>query len=94
MEWIQHLRRVGFRFKQLGGSFVTHIPHGDSPAKIEWNKEHQKGNTQITNRLRGRIHDKYIEFIKWLEENVPDTSRLKKCESFEDDEVNQLNEES
>lgn len=93
MEWILHLRRVGYSFKQLGGSFVSHVPHHDSPAKIEWNKEHQNGEARITSHLRGRIDDKYMDFVKWLDANVPDNSRLKKCESFEDDEVNQLNEE-
>lgn len=94
MEWILHLRRVGYSFKQLGGSFVTHVPHRDSPAKIAWNKEHQKGEKTITNHLRRHIDDKYSDFIKWLDVNIPDSSRLQTCESFEDDEVYQLKEQS
>jgi hypothetical protein len=89
MAWILHLRRAGYSFKQLGGSFVSHVPHKDSPAKIEWNKENQNGKTSSTSLLRGRINDKYKDFIKLLDASVPDNTRLQKCESFEDDAVEQ-----
>ena len=33
------LRKVGYKFTQLGGAFLVHYPHLDSPSRIEWNKK-------------------------------------------------------
>ena len=31
------MRRTGYQFSQLGGSFVVHYPHLDSSSRREWN---------------------------------------------------------
>ncbi len=32
------LRRVGYKFSQVGGAFLVHYPHLDSKSRLEWNK--------------------------------------------------------
>lgn len=39
MTWAMHLRKVGYKFTQLGGAFLVHYPHLDSASRIEWNKK-------------------------------------------------------
>ena len=39
MTWAMQLRKVGYKFTQLGGAFLVHYPHLDSPSRIEWNKK-------------------------------------------------------
>ena len=36
MTWAMHLRRSGYDFAQMGGSFVCHYPHFRSKAKLSW----------------------------------------------------------
>jgi len=32
------LRKVGYKFSQIGGAFLVHYPHSSSKARREWNK--------------------------------------------------------
>ncbi len=91
MEWMLHLRRLGYRLQQIGGSFVTHFPHLSSPAKLEWkNAPLRDGEIDLTRHLRGWTDNSFVEFSNWLEANVPDYSRLGRCEGFGDDEEDPL----
>ena len=42
MTMVMHLRHVGYKFSQLGGAFVVHYPHLDSPSRMEWNEAPQE----------------------------------------------------
>jgi hypothetical protein len=99
MAWMMHLRRLGFRLQQVGGSFLTHFPHQKSKAKEEWEKTPSElkdssslpkdvaGIVDFSRYLRGTADKTFLEFRRWLDTNVPDNSRLAKCEDFEDDDA-------
>jgi len=38
MTFIMQLRRMGYMFRQIGGAFVVHYPHLDSPSRQKWNE--------------------------------------------------------
>ena len=78
--WILQLRSRGYIFKQIGGVFVIHFPHDDSPAKEVW-KQHPSeieqfwinpiGKENITdNKLqqykRGQMDKALLQFRSWL----------------------------
>ena len=37
-QWVMQLRKVGYKFSQIGGAFLIHYPHSASKARREWNK--------------------------------------------------------
>jgi len=57
-----HLRRVGYHFTQIGGSFFVHYPHEKSPSARSWE---YTGRRKLNDIL-------FEEFKEWLEEEVPD----------------------
>ena len=88
------LRRTGYLFSQLGGAFLVHYPHLDSPSRIEWNKkpealekgaaisqviETSKGKIDWAAYKRARVDSLFVEYRKWLEESVEDVSRVPMC---------------
>jgi hypothetical protein len=32
------LRKMGYVFRQIGGTFVVHYPHLESPSRLKWNE--------------------------------------------------------
>jgi len=96
MTWIMHLRRAGWEFWQLGESFLVHYPHLDSKARMHWNggqhgeqlrkpnDKHEKVNW--LSFKRGQIDRTFVDFRKWLYENVPDHTKVPMCENALDDD--------
>lgn len=95
MTWIMQLRRSGYKFSQLGESFVVHYPHLDSKARMHWNggskgqqlrRKPQK--SQYLDYKRGQIDKRFLEFRSWLEASIPDETVVGKCKSgsLDDDE--------
>ena len=63
--WVQQLRRAGWRFLRMGGSFLTHLPHDKSNAFHQWrsiNKAHRVNP----------VDDISESFRRWMIEQVPD----------------------
>lgn len=58
--WISHLRHVGYRFFQIGHSFVLHFPHAQSVSKKRWKKNKMDKMGAIAR-----------EFHEWLALSVP-----------------------
>jgi hypothetical protein len=70
--WVQQLRRAGWKFLRMGGSFVTHLPHDKSNAFNKWratNKAHQRNLVDAMSE----------SFRQWMIEQVPDDSQMKYC---------------
>ena len=93
MTWVMQLRRAGYRLRQLGGSFLVHYPHLDSPARMHWNggkhgapvrKPHDE--SALANFKRGQIDHAFVEFRAWLDRTVPDDTAVPKCEDALDDD--------
>jgi len=88
--WMMHLRRVGYRLQQVGGSFVTHFPHPSSLAKTELEKELIQTELQYSaikadDTLSHLAERTLAIFTEWLHTEVDDSSRLDKCDDFEED---------
>ena len=71
--WIQQLRRAGWVFYRVGGSFVTHLPHNKSAAFAEWKVEAKARNGAHRSREIGE------EFRQWMIHDVPDLHRTPYC---------------
>ena len=108
------LRRVGYKFSQVGGAFLVHYPHLDSKSRLEWNKRPiddaaaasasasdgggRGGGAPVAfdgetadkfdwgKFKRARVDALFYDFKRWLEENVPDDSRVPKCEDALNDD--------
>jgi Glycosyl-transferase for dystroglycan len=90
MAWTMHLRRVGYRLQQVGGSFIAHFPHPSSMAKLEVENEqdvNEQGAVDLNDHVRVRTDRALKEFSQWLHLNVDEASRLDKCDDFQEDDV-------
>ena len=90
MAWTMHLRRVGYRLQQLGGSFITHFPHQSSMAKMEVENGqdmNEHAAVDLNDHVRARTDRALKEFSQWLHLNVDEASRVDKCDDFQEDEV-------
>jgi hypothetical protein len=105
-KWAMQLRRVGYKFSQVGGAFLVHYPHLDSKSRLEWNKRPIDAsgggggrggapvayNEETADKFdwgefkRARVDALFYDFKRWLEENVPDDSRVPKCEDALNDD--------
>ena len=105
MTWVMHLRRLGWRFWQLGGdAFVVHYPHLESPTRLTWNggahgemlhrPDQDDDSTNFDAYARGRVDAIYLEFLKWLYRTVPDTSVVPQCHAVQKDGDGNKEEES
>mmetsp|Transcript_13983 Transcript_13983/g.20657 ORF Transcript_13983/g.20657 Transcript_13983/m.20657 type:complete len:452 (-) Transcript_13983:374-1729(-) len=56
MTFIMHLRRTGYSFAQLGGTFLVHYPHLNSPSRMEWNRGPEEANP--IQRKDGKMYKK------------------------------------
>ncbi|KAL7581558.1 hypothetical protein ACA910_022121 [Epithemia clementina (nom. ined.)] len=94
LTWIMHLRRLGWRFWQIGGAFLVHYPHLDSPTRQLWNggkngrrlrrpENDDNPNIDFQAFVRGQNDLKYLEFKKWLFHNVADQSIVTRCPAEE-----------
>lgn len=89
MAWTMHLRRVGYRLQQVGGSFVAHFPHLKSQAKLDWETEHdpnEDAGGDLNMFPQDRSDKVLAEFYQWLLAKIDDESRVENCEDFEDEE--------
>jgi len=91
MTWVMQLRRMGYRFWQLGkGAFVIHYPHLDSPSRMAWNNAPDKRNDPTVKwqaYKRGQMDHLFVHFRKWLQEKVPDLTRTFFCEDKLNDDA-------
>lgn len=95
LSWMQQFLRSGYVLKQLDHSFIIHYPHTDSNARKEWNKgpnnllrnmrPHELKSVDWSRYKRGQNDQLYVEFRRWLQLEVPDDNRMKKCEKFDND---------
>jgi hypothetical protein len=104
-QWAMQLRRVGYKFSQIGGAFLVHYPHLDSKAREEWNKRPEdlaipakvaakaagkvlkhSDKTDLSQFKRARIDALFLDFKRWLNENVQDESRTPKCPNAQNDD--------
>jgi hypothetical protein len=102
---MMHVMRRGYTLSQVGGAFVVHYPHLESPARTKWNEAPEKlqyrqkhnqigvrkpkksdGDLNLHNYKRGQVDQLFVAFRKWLEEEVPDISRVGLCKDAEDDD--------
>lgn len=94
MTWVMQLRRMGWRFWQIGRSFLVHYPHLESPTRLLWNGgangeqlrrpnngtgDDDSGEFDFQAYARGQNDLKYLEFKKWMLATVPDRSVVPKC---------------
>ena len=100
MTWAMQLRKTGYRFSQLGGAFLVHYPHLDSKSREEWNKKpdelwekplgaldgESKEKIDWGSFKRARVDALFLDFRKWLEENVEDKSRVPMCKDAQNDD--------
>ncbi len=104
-QWAMQLRRVGYKFSQIGGAFLVHYPHLDSKAREEWNKKpedlpetakvaakaagkvlHHADKIDLSQFKRARVDALFLDFKRWLNENVQDESRTPKCPNAQNDD--------
>lgn len=95
MTWVMHLRRAGWRFLQLGQSFVVHYPHLDSKSRMHWNggdnglqlsKSSVGKDANWTSFKRGQIDQTFVQFRQWLDEIVQDETVVPLCKNAEHDD--------
>ncbi len=103
------LRKVGYKFSQIGGAFLVHYPHSFSKARQEWNKladELRAANgkkmlpsealKEAAQKLdlgkfqRARMDKLFLDFKKWLDENVDDESKTPMCANVDNDDFSLL----
>lgn len=83
--WIMHLRRLGWKLFQLGEAFVTHFPHPESQAKQVWKvvpdkkRRYKMQEESIRDAIRVRNEQLFVAFKRWMQEKVPDQTRVSKC---------------
>jgi hypothetical protein len=104
-QWVMQLRRVGYKFSQIGGAFLVHYPHLDSKAREEWNKRPEvltksakvaakaanevlkhANKVDLTQFKRARVDALFLDFKRWLNENVQDSHRTPKCPNAQNDD--------
>jgi hypothetical protein len=97
MSWIMQLRRSGYQFSTLGGSFLVHYPHVESESKQEWSKKPDELQDSSFAKLdmeskekidwslfkRSRVDALFVEFTKWMNSTVKDEARVPMCENAE-----------
>ena len=97
------LRRAGYLFSQLGGAFLVHYPHLDSKSRLEWNKKPDAliKNPKFASKLlkdtdqnidwgpfkRARVDALFVDFKKWLNQNIHKEPRVLMCDDAADDDV-------
>ena len=94
MTWVMHLRRAGYKFWQIGESFVVHYPHLDSKSRMHWNggegglqmRRPKDGDVDWLSFKRGQIDHTFILFRKWLNQHVKDAARTPMCKDAMDDD--------
>ncbi|KAL3826598.1 hypothetical protein ACHAXA_010523 [Cyclostephanos tholiformis] len=106
MTWAMQLRKVGYKFSQIGGAFLVHYPHLDSKSREEWNKkpevfeEKKVTHKKVTHNLidrhvdeivlsqfkRARVDALFLDFKRWLNENIEDDSRTPMCQDAQNDD--------
>jgi hypothetical protein len=64
---------------------VLKIPQKDNTIQIRRPKK-SDGNLNLETFKRGQVDRLFVEFRKWLEEAVPDTSRMGMCDKAQDDD--------
>jgi len=72
MVWVQQLRRAGWKFLRMGGSFLTHLPHDKSNAFHKWR------STNKAHRINP-VNDISESFRRWMIEQVPDRHVVPYC---------------
>lgn len=65
-----HLQRVGYKFAQLGGVHLVHVPHDKSSSNRKWRRDR---------RAKDELKS---EFKRWLSEQ-PNQERTPRCASME-----------
>jgi Glycosyl-transferase for dystroglycan len=76
IEYIQHLRFLGYKFAILPQGYVIHHPHKESPSKEKWNAWKDYG-------LHKEMDDLYMTFLKELIVKYPpsaDRRLIDKCD--------------
>lgn len=99
------LRKVGYKFSQIGGAFLVHYPHSSSKARREWNKvAAADGGKRLPSETlkeaahkldlgkfhRARMDKLFLDFKKWLNENVDDESITPMCANVDNDDFSLL----
>jgi hypothetical protein len=112
MTWIMQLVRSGYRFWQLGESFLIHYPHVSSAARSQWNggphgeqlskpepttvvdsgSDHElstttNSNVNLLHYKRAQTDRTFIQFRDWLSAEIPDETRIPKCDDAMDDDA-------
>lgn len=70
--WMQHVRRSGYRFYQLGQDFLLHFPHKQSAARKEWSRDKEQNETLYVSHVAASFHS-------WLEQNVANENVIPQC---------------
>jgi hypothetical protein len=77
------LRRVGYKFLQIGGAFLIHYPHSASKSRLEWERA---DNIDWGQRKRARVDALFLDFKKWLYVKVEDRLRTPMCKDAQNDD--------
>ncbi|KAK8799725.1 hypothetical protein WA158_006273 [Blastocystis sp. Blastoise] len=73
VQWLEHLRYIGYRFKVLTKAFAIDIPHAKSQFQASYvNEIYVKNNSNVT------VNVLYSDFIRELKQK-PDRSVIKYC---------------
>ena len=77
VQWIEHLRWIGYQFGVIAQSFATDIPHPPSNCANTWNKLWEvKNNPNITMRTV------YRKFLTELRTRTNDDSTVFVCHRY------------
>ena len=79
-----HMRRSGYVYSLVGQAWLVHYPHLDSKSRVAWNGYDNVENFRDTKR--GHVDKLFVEFKRWLENELPDLAKIHQCENFQNDD--------
>ena len=63
-QMVMQLRWLGYRFSQIGGSFVVHYPHLDSASRMHWNESPKEMQRHVRDGKVYRANPKELS-VDW-----------------------------
>ena len=94
------LRMAGYVFSQIGGVFLVHYPHLNSPSRNEWDKkpkglghgpagEAAKKNKNIDWGAfkRAQVDALFVDFKEWLDGTLEEEARVPMCQDALNDDI-------
>jgi hypothetical protein len=73
LTWFQQVRRMGYKFFQIGEGFVIHFPHARSVASVQFRENGKK------NPFGVGVKETASAFKQWMKEHIPDSTQIPYC---------------